>query len=276
MEEGDVIVQTQYLTISQFNQILRMMDSDIGFLPGQSFTNFSPVAGDELGSRIAALVLELNLRDPSTFTDTHGNTAYVYSNTTDFVLMQDEWNKIVDRLNQSPNVFFSNYPKSIGTVPIEALVISKNLSNNEITLNLSLPYIEGPLVVYKAIDSSLEYTPQHGGDQVSFKQFSTAVCMFEYRSFITAQLGFSSDLSTDFDYIQFYPNSGGVFGGFSFGEGAVWGGLGDKAPLRTYIPRQKQRSRFIGAKFKHKGALESFSLYGIAITYSAYSDRAYR
>lgn len=276
VEEGDVIVQTQYLTISQFNQILRMMDSDIGFLPGQSFTNFSPVAGDELGSRIAALVLELNLRDPSTFTDTHGNTAYVYSNTTDFVLMQDEWNKIVDRLNQSPNVFFSNYPKSIGTVPIEALVISKNLSNNEITLNLSLPYIEGPLVVYKAIDSSLEYTPQHGGDQVSFKQFSTAVCMFEYRSFITAQLGFSSDLSTDFDYIQFYPNSGGVFGGFLFGEGAVWGGLGDKAPLRTYIPRQKQRSRFIGAKFKHKGALESFSLYGIAITYSAYSDRAYR
>jgi hypothetical protein len=278
IEVGDVIIQTQYLTISRFNQILKMLDTDAEISNPSSlfYPTFSPSAGENLSSRVTAFVAELNSRDTSTFTDTNGNTAYVFSGTNDPATIQVEWNKIVDRLNESPNVFLSNYPQYTNSTSIEAIVLAKNISNNEITVNNALPWLEGNMMLYKAIKTEIQYVPQHGGDPIDFKQFSTAQAVFEYRSFYSAQLGFNSDLSTDFETIDFSLNSAATFGNFVFGTGAVWGGLGDKAPLRTYIPRNKQRSRFIGAKFTHVGALESYGLYGIAISFNSYSDRAYK
>lgn len=278
IEVGDVIIQTQYLTISRFNQILKMLDTDpfIGNPSDLFYPNFSPIAGENLSSRVAAFVAELNTRDTSTFTDTNGNTAYVFSGTNDPLTIQIEWNKVIDRLNQSPNVFLSNYPQYSDTTMLESIVLEKNISNNELTMSNSLPWLEGSMMLYKAYKTDIEYVPQHGGDPIDFKQFSTAQAVFEYRSFYLAQLGFNSDLSTDFETINFSLNSAATFGNFVFGTSAVWGGKGDKAPLRTYIPRNKQRSRFIGAKFTHTGALETYGLYGIAITFNSYSDKAYK
>jgi hypothetical protein len=278
MEAGDVLIQTQYITIARFNQLLKMLDIDVFLSEGHSamYPDFSPLPGENLASRITSLVNELNVRDTSSFTDTWGNTSYVFSGTNNVVTIQTEWNKIVDRLNQSPTVFFSNYPKSTGSVNFEGIITARNISNNDIYLKYSLPFLEGDITLYKAIATEVEYVPQHGGDPINFKQFSTAQAVFEYRSFFLAKLGFNSDLSTDFEYIDFSLNSAGNFGDFVFGDGAVWGGAGDKAPLRTYIPRKKQRSRFIGARFQHTGALETYSLYGIAITFNEYSDRAYK
>lgn len=278
IEVGDVIIQTQYLTITRFKQILRMLDTDafIGDSNNPFYPTFSPLAGENLSSRVAAFVAELNTRDTNSFVDTWGNTAYVFSGSNNPITIQTEWNKIVDRLNQSPSVFLSNYPTYTGPTQFEGLVLAKNISNNEITVSLELPWLEGGMTLYKAINTEIEYVPQHGGDPIDFKQFSTAQAVFEYRSFYLAQLGFNSDLSADFENIDFSLNSAATFGNFVFGDGAVWGGQGDKAPLRTYIPKNKQRSRFIGAKFKHVGALETYGLYGIAITYNSYSDKAYK
>lgn len=278
IEYGDVIIQTQYLTISRFNQILKMLDSDskIGNINDLFYPNFSPNPGENLASRVSAFVTELNTRDTSGYLDIWGNTSYVFSGTNNPATIQVEWNKIIDRLNGSPSVLFANYPKYTDSTILESLVLNKNISNNEITVNNVLPWLEGDLILYKGIKTEVEYVPQHGGDPIDFKQFSTAQAIFEYRSFYLASLGFNSDLSTDFETINFSLNSAATFGNFVFGTGAVWGGKGDKAPLRTYIPRNKQRSRFIGSKFTHVGALESYGLYGIAISYNSYSDKAYK
>ena len=277
---GDVLIQTQYLTISKFNQILKMLDADnyFGNPSDLFFPTYSPATGDNLSTKVESFVAKLNTRDTNSFVDSWGNTSYIFSNTNDAATIQIEWNKIIDRINESPAFIISNYPKSLGTTPFESLVLSKTISDNSITVNNNMPFFEGDILLYKSISTDIEYVPQHGGDPINFKQFSTAQAIFEYRSFFLAQLGFNSDLSTDFEFIPFSLNSSGNFGNFVFGDGAVWGGAGDKAPLRTYIPRKKQRSRFIGARFSHSGALESYALYGIAISFNEYAtpDRAYK
>jgi hypothetical protein len=234
------------------------------------FNTLAISAGDNLSTRVSAFVQELNIRDPY--------APYSFSGTNDPQTILIEWNIIIDTMNLSPNIAFSNYPKYTYSVSIEAQVIYKNINNNEVTLSAALPFLEGAILLYKAINSEVEYVPQHGGDPLGFKQFSTAQATFKYRSFHFARLGFNSDLSTDFEYIDFTPSSYGIYGNDSYGTGFVWGGLGDKAPLRTFIPRKKQRSKFIGARIQHNGALESYQLYGITITYRTYEveDRAYR
>lgn len=277
-ESGDVIIQTQYLTISRVTQILRMLDLDYNMLPANWESTFQVYPGDNLSSRVTAIVAELNVRDTSGYLDIWGNTAYVFSGSNVFSTILTEWNKIIDRLNSSPVVYYSNYPKYTYTIPVEALVLSRDISNNDVLLDKSLPFLEGAITLYKSITSEVEYVPQHGGDALSFKQFNTAQATFQNRSFHTAQLGFNSDLSTDFEYISFFPNSYSIYGNDFYGTGSVWGGFGDKAPLRTFVPRKKQRAKFIGIRVLHSGALESYSLYGVTVSYRPYEvdDRAYR
>lgn len=277
-EAGDVMIQYQYLTINRVTQILRMLDLDYNMGTPNWESTLQVYPGDNLSSRVTAIVAQLNLRDPSGFTDSWGNTAYVFSGTNDFATTLTEWNKIVDRLNESPTAYYSNYPTYTYIVPVEAQVLSRDISNNDVYLNKSLAFLEGAVVLYKSITSETEFVPQHGGDALSFKQFSTAQATFRNRSFHSARLGFNSDLSTDFEYIDFAPNSYSIYGNDFYGSGSVWGGFGDQAPLRTFIPRKKQRAKFVGVRVYHSGALESYSLYGITISYRAYEvdDRAYR
>jgi len=277
---GDIVIQTQYLTINRFNQVLIMLDNDIEMGTPNWISNFQVIPGDSLTAKLGLLVAQLDQRDNSGFLDSNGYTSYsaIFTGSEDFEILFSEWNKIMQRLNQSQVPNYENYPIYDYPVPVEAQVESIDALNSSITLNYDLPFVVGPLLLYKAINSEIEYVPQHGGDPMGFKQFSTAQATFQYRSFHFVKLGFNSDLSTDFEYVDFTPNAYSVYGGDFFGIGSVWGGLGDKGPLRTFVPRKKQRSKFLGARILHFGALESYQLYGITITYRIYEveDRAYR
>jgi hypothetical protein len=277
---GDIVIQTQYLTINRFNQVLSMLDKDINMGTPDWISNFEAFSGDSLTAKLGLLVPQLDARDSSGFLDSNGYTSYsaIFTGSEDFQVLFSEWNKIVQRLNESHVPNYENYPIYDFPIPVEAQVENKDSLTGSITLDFSLPFIVGPMLLYKAINSEIEYVPQHGGDPMGFKQFSTAQATFQYRSFHFVKLGFNSDLSTDFEYVDFTPNAYSVYGNDFFGTGSVWGGLGDKGPLRTFIPRKKQRSKFLGARILHFGALESYQLYGVTITYRIYEveDRAYR
>lgn len=273
IEAGDVLYQVQYLTMAQYNQIIEMLVTDPSY-PVNNFFDFMMEAGQSISVNVSALTGYLNTIDTNPFLDTHGNTAYVFTGSLDFATVQTEWFHIVDRINQSPSFFFSNYPKYDRVTPIEAVVVKRDISNNDIYLTHQYPFIEGPLYVFKSIDTEIEYVPQ--GDAATLKQFHTCQVIFQNRSINTAEIGFSGDNSSDFEYVQFAPNSAGSWGNFEWGNGAVWGGEGDKAPLRTYVPARKQRGRFLGIRFRHRGALESFLLYGVIVYFNESSDRAYK
>jgi hypothetical protein len=67
----------------------------------------------------------------------------------------------------------------------------------------------------------------------------------------------------------------GTWGEFSWGD-IVWGGLGNERPLRTLIPQNKSRCRYLNVKFNHFNAREQYKLIGISLEPREYSTRAYR
>jgi len=403
IDVGDVVAQTQNLTIYQYNSLLKKLDLDLGLTTHGFEAALKMVAGDTLTNKIGDLAARLNTADPSvdytTLLDVKQSTTltllslpiaadyYILVNTGDtarytfwfdptgatvppsvpgttlvqvnvtglstiaqyitalntaintvptqfssvvsssssvsvtnvvggvvpygpfqssyvrlaaqittvgeyyagtFVKNQDAFNRTIAALNTiSTYTMFSNYQYSTGTVVYEAVVIQKDTIRGELTLNLAPPFLIVDakdstsiknISVYTGIATEVEYAPQHAGDPSTQKQFSVGTFMFERRSFRTAEVGYNSDISDSYDEVTFIPNNSGVFGGATWGDGTVWGGLGDQAQIRTYIPLRKQRARFLGCKFIHTAALESYALYGLALTYRTYiiPDRTYK
>jgi hypothetical protein len=273
---NDVITQTQYVTLYQFNQLLKKLDLDNGINSYSFFANLAAAPGGNLSSYFTSLVTRLNIQDTNPFVDTHGNTSYVFNGSSDFASIQTQYNAVIDRLNESPTLFLSNYAKSLTTTLQEAIVLEKDTTLKQFTLEKSPSFIQGPILIYKGINTEIEFVPQHGGDPSTLKQFSSGTILLENRSFYSAYVGFNSDLSVNYDNVLISPVSYGNWGDFTWGTGAIWGGQGDRAPLRTYIPAKKQRCRFIGARFSHGIALQSFSLYGLSLTFTVSSERAYK
>jgi len=276
---GDVFSQTQYVSITQFNSLLKQLDLD-PLMPSTTFySEIKLDVGADLNARMVELVAKLNTVDTWTGVDPNGNTSYQFvPNYNNYSVVQTQFNKIIDRLNSSPNAQYKNYLYSTGTKVYECYITELEVSTKRIGLNIAPAFMVGPLAIFKGIPVEIQYAPQHGGDPESFKQFSDGSFLFERRSFYSGQVAYNSDISDHFEEIPLFPNSSGVFGGATWGDGSTWGGLGDQANLRSYIPLKKQRCRFLGCKFIHLVALENFQLYGVSLSYRTYSinNRDYR
>lgn len=186
------------------------------------------------------------------------------------------YNKIIEKLNSDGGLSFTNYmPISNNTIQ-EAIVENVNNVTKVITLNLILPYLLGPLTVYKAIPTTITYGPQTFGDSLSLKQVREATMMFKNRAFTSGTLSFASDLIPQFYDVNFDMDSNGIFGHQAFGTG-FFGGLSNSAPFRTYIPRFVQRCRYIVPKFSHSIAREKYQILGLTLTAEVQqSTRAFR
>lgn len=278
---GDVILQEQYVTLTEVNSLLKQLDLD-GKLKVKEFYNELKMSiGDSLNATLVNLRDKLRQADPAVDwagPDTNGNTNYEFTPSPSFETIQTQYNEIIDRLNESPNSFLKNYIKSTGIKRYESHITKLNNINFEITLHVAPAFLQGKLIVYKGIITEIEYAPQHADNPASYKQFSTGTFMFERRSFFTAEVGYNSDISDNFEEIEITNNSAGTFGGMSWGDGTIWGGQGDQSQIRTYIPAKKQRCRFLGCKISHRIALESFQLYGLTLSVRQYviSDRNYK
>lgn len=268
----DVLLQEQYVTIYQYNTLLRHLDLDNGLLVSNFYEELKMVSGDDLTFKMSQLVAKLDIADPTT------NYSSLWTNPTAFNTIQTQFNAIVTAVNNSSGAILKNYNISTGTIKYEAIVIALDSIRQEATLNAVPSFMIGPLTLYKGIKTEIEYAPQHAGDPASFKQYSVGTFMFERRSFYTAQTAYKSDISDSYEDISFQPNAAGTFGTNTFGDSSAFGGQGDQGQIRTYIPLKKQRCRFLGCKFTHGVALESYQLYGLALSVRQYviSDRDYK
>lgn len=185
------------------------------------------------------------------------------------------YNKIIQKLNTDTNVAYSNYLEVEDTPLLEAVVIDIDKLFNKITLNKTLDFVEGAVTIYNAIDCSIVYTPNTFGDPLSFKQVYQATAMFSDKKFTSAKLAFSTDLLPAFSEVEFDGSSTGLFGHDDFGYN-FFGGVSNSVPLRTYVPKDRQRCRYLLVKFQHKVAREEYALYGITLTGRSFSTRAYR
>lgn len=190
--------------------------------------------------------------------------------------MQGSYNLVIQKLNSDTVVSFTNYASITNTTPIESIVINVNTTTKIVTFNIALPYVVGPVVLFKAYDSTAVYSPVTMGDPLGYKHIREATVMFEDKTFTNAILSFGSDLLPEYNPIPFNGDGNGIYGHNNFGEG-FFGGNSHGAPFRTYIPRNNQRCRALNIKLEHNVARENIVVYGISLTGEVgYSSRAYR
>lgn len=342
MQIGDVLVQSQQLTVYEFNMLLRKLDLDTG-LPGGYFTAFEAVAGEDLRASLVALAAKLvtdtgntnfttriatktgtinaiAVNDPTVLTAsanhglqtgrfvtltgtnssptvngnylatitsatkfsidegviTAGTTGTFVTFDTSFQDITGCFNILIDVLNTDVTVSFSNYRHSTIITDQEIIITGRNNTRKEITGNVALDFIAGPITLFKAVDRQVTWAPNLFGDPVNYKHLREATIMFINKAFTSAELSFATDLLPEFIEIPFTADSNGIFGYQSFGTG-FFGGGSNSAPFRTYIPRQCQRCRYIVTRFNHMTARETFGIQGITITgENTQSTRAYR
>ncbi len=272
VDPGDVLLQTQYVTVSQYNNLLRKLDLDprVGapVFDSDYFTTLEMVAGDSLTNKMTDLVAKLNA-DPGT------SGGYVFSGATDFATIQTEYNTMITAMNADPILKFNNYQSSTGTTEEELFVTDSDINTNVVTTDFIPPFMVGPIVHYKGIVSTVIWAPITMGDPSILKHVREATTLFENTAFKSATMGYNTDLSPSFESIDFVMNGSGVWNNFVWGE-TTWGGGGTTIPFRTYIPRQKQRCRFIRGRFEHINAFDKFAIFGVSYVYEVNSERAYR
>jgi len=211
---------------------------------------------------------------------TAGNTGSFSTIDTDFRDIQACYNFIIEKINLDTGVNFSNYQPSNGTTIQESIVTSVSNVKKEIHVNLALPYIQGPMIVFKAIPTAFIYTPITFDDPLTLKHIREATMIFANKAFTTAKMSFASDLLPEFKPVPVLGDGNGIFGysGNMQGFGSnFFGGGSHGAPFRTYLPAEKQMCIYLIVKFEHHIAREIFEIYGTTLVgETGISSRAYR
>lgn len=272
VEQGDAVIQIQYVTINSFNNLLLKLDAD----PRIGVTGFDTdyyatlvmTAGDNITNSMQELVAKLNA-DPGT------DGGYLFSGSTNFVTIQTEYNTMITAMNADMKLKFNNYQSSTGTIEQEMSVTDVNTNTNYLSSNYIPLFMVGPVTHYKGLLATVVWSPMAMGDPTLLKHIRESTVLFENTAFQTAMMGYNTDLSPNFESIEFTLSGNGSWGAFNWGE-TTWGGEGTAVPFRTYIPRQKQRCRFIRGKFQHFNAFDKFAILGISYVYEPNSERAYK
>jgi hypothetical protein len=271
VSEGDVLFQTQYLTISQFNQLLKMLDSDVGVGYDDYYDTLVALPGTNLRDALDDLANKLD-------TDPLLNSTTFFSSMThglSFSAYQVDYNILTNLLNLDSSPIFKNYPQSASSVTFDMNVIDTVQNTNNVVVNYLSPIIEGPITLSKGIRTEVVWAPQTFGDPSLSKHVSEGTFIFDDTVFTGATISYASDLMPSFEEVSFSESGLGDFGAFEWNEQS-WGGGGTNAPLRTYIPRNKQYCRFIRPRFVHNVSREKFSILGGSLTFRPINERAYR
>jgi hypothetical protein len=186
------------------------------------------------------------------------------------------YNSIINKLNFDIGAKFTDYPET-SIITLQETIIEKiNILTKEITLSKELPFLVGELIFYDSIDSSFTYSPNTFGDPLNHKQIRQATIMMDSRNITKMSLEFKTDLKPAFIPVQFNLEGTGIFGHDVFGEN-LFGGLASAVPIRTYIPMDCQRCRYMIVRFNHNIARESLQINGLTLTGNiSISERAYR
>jgi hypothetical protein len=266
VEIGDVLVQDQYLDINKFNRILKKLDRDD--LPSNDYYgSLSVTPGVQLANALIDLGIKLNADSILTPTPTGVNTA---------VAIRDDFNAIANYLNTpGSGTSFKNYKSAIDLLKYETLITSVQSLDGTVGVKYGTNFIRGSLSIFKGIGTKVQYAPQHFGKPEATKQISEGTFIFDQSNFWGGVIGYASDRSADFKQYAFGEKGPGSWGDFYWAN-VVFGGLGNEVPVRTLIPIEKSRCRYLHVQFTHFNAREKWRLLGVSLEPREVSTRGYR
>ena len=146
------------------------------------------------------------------------------------------------------------------------IVFDLSLSNN-------YQYQLDNAVIYTPIDKLIEWFPITCNNPSFFKHFREITFMFLDASFKKLYFSVYSDSSPDSEETEIIATSLGAWGYGGWGK-LPWGGeLGGRQAIRSYIPLEKSRCRWLDLSLSSNQALTQFSVSGISLMYSVASER---
>lgn len=266
LEPGDALVQYQYLDINKFNRFLKKLDRD-SLVSNDYYSTLKAVTGDSLASKLTLVSAKLQL-DGISVPSTSGSEI-----TTN---IRDDFNAIVNYLNSpAAGTGFKNYKLAVDLLVYETIVVGVNSRLNTVEVKFSNKFVQGDVSFFKAIKCLVQYSPQHFGKPESTKQISEGTFIFDQNNFWGGMVAYASDRSFDFASISFSGKGPGYWDGYSWAN-ATFGGEGNEVPVRTLIPRDKSRCRYLHVQFIHSNAREEWKLIGVSLEPREVSTRGYR
>lgn len=156
-----------------------------------------------------------------------------------------------------------------------AVVFSVDDDTSTVTLDRALPGLVPSTAVQllKGYECRVRWTPQHGGDPTSVKQFSESQFFFARVTVPEFDISFSTDLSPGFVTQELQcPNYDSTWGTFPWGESG-WGQMATEATVgRLYIPSTKQRGHMLYVRMKWSAQAAYAEWQGIGIEGRAYTS----
>jgi hypothetical protein len=267
LESGDVLTQKQYVDINKFNRLLKKLDRD-GFSTNPiKYITLKAAAGNSLGAKLVELVTKLQ---------SDGVSFALPSGSDNYITLRNEFNALVDYLNgiASPTNF-KNYKQAQDLLTYEILITAVDQKNNTIQVKFINKFVQGDVVIFKSIKCLVEYAPQHFGKPETTKQVSEGTFIFDQNNFWGGTIAYSSDRSFDFKSVNFSGKGPGYWDGYNWAN-VTFGGEGNEVPVRTLVPMDKARCRYLHVQFRHGNAREQWKLIGVSLEPREVSTRGYR
>lgn len=264
--KGDVLVQTQYIDVSRFNRILKKLDRDI-LLSSDYFDTLKVEVGASMSTALIQLANKLNADNI---------LVPVPAFSEDATAVRDGFNAIVNYLNTpGSGTGLKNYRQYEQPLYYEVLVQDIDVVSNVVVANFSQKFVVGSISIFKGYECKVEYAPQHFGKPEATKIISEGTFIFDQNNFWGGIVGYSSDRSFDFKNTSFNFRGPGYWDGYIWAN-VTFGGEGNEVPVRTLIPREKARCRYLHIQFTHINAREQFKLLGVSLEPKEVSSRGYR
>lgn len=156
---------------------------------------------------------------------------------------------------------------------LTSVIESIDRDNNILTLSNNNIYELDDALIYTPIYKLIEWFPLTCQNPSFLKHFREITFMFLDASFKYLSFFVYSDSSPDNEETPIQSTPLGAWGYGQWGKLAWGGDTGGRQAIRSYIPLEKSRCRWLDLSLSSNQALTQFSVSGISLMYSLASER---
>lgn len=149
----------------------------------------------------------------------------------------------------------------------------EEIDGNDLTITPITGLLTGDATVYTPIEDVLQWIPIESENPGILKQYSELTLFFKNAAFASIDATFTTNISLSTETVPILNTSAVGWGQSPWGFGAWGGQRGGPAPLRTYVPRNKQRCSWLNLRLATNEAFSGFSLEGVSLIYNPMSSR---
>lgn len=135
-------------------------------------------------------------------------------------------------------------------------------------------FTTGSAVVYSSIPCLVEWAQESAQNPGILKHFREVTLLMRNSEFKTLEIGFTSSLDNNPEYVEIEPQLEGQWGSFAWGS-LPWGGglISRPIPIRTYVPITKARASWLFLRVRSNKSESNFGIAGASIIFTPMSER---